>query len=80
MIFPVQIAGLKTRCVPQQALGGLSMPLTISTKDCPIQLSFRVKVHGFPIEWPRRSHQQPSCSIPAGRSDHQVEPLAMSDR
>ncbi|KAF8130848.1 hypothetical protein EV363DRAFT_1167372 [Boletus edulis] len=59
-----------------QALGGHPMPLTISAKDCPIQLSFQVKVHGFPIE---EAINSPSCSIPAGRSDHQIELLAMSD-
>ncbi|KAF8429960.1 hypothetical protein L210DRAFT_949419 [Boletus edulis BED1] len=59
----------KTRCVPQQALSGLPMPLTISAKCF---LSFQVQVHGFP--------NSPSCSIHAGRIDHQVELLAMSDR
>ncbi|KAF8120514.1 hypothetical protein EV363DRAFT_1279862 [Boletus edulis] len=40
------------------------------------ELSFQVKVHGFPIE---EAINSPSCSIPAGRSDHQVELLAMSN-
>ncbi|KAF8137214.1 hypothetical protein EV363DRAFT_1394772 [Boletus edulis] len=52
----------------RQALGGHPMPLTISAKD--------LKIHGFPIE---EAINSPSRSIPAGRSDYQVELLAMSD-
>ncbi|KAF8433900.1 hypothetical protein L210DRAFT_954963 [Boletus edulis BED1] len=59
--------------VGTQALSGLPMPLTISAK---LFLSFQVKVHGFPIE---EAINSPSRSIPAGRSNHQVELLAMSD-
>ncbi|KAF8420269.1 hypothetical protein L210DRAFT_954811 [Boletus edulis BED1] len=52
----------------RQALGGLPMPLTISAK------LFDIVRSSCPF-----NVNSPSCSIPAGRSDHQVELLAMLD-
>ncbi|KAF8129745.1 hypothetical protein EV363DRAFT_1336258 [Boletus edulis] len=74
----------KTRCVPQQALSGLPMPLTISAKcfvdvvrsSCPFKCRSMASRSSGLVE----AINSPSCSIHAGRIDHQVELLAMSDR